>query len=52
MAGRQLSDAAILAQIPAARRRDAAQRKKGLRAVSARYDRKAQRVMLEMTPKA
>jgi hypothetical protein len=49
MANRQLSDAAILAQIPAARRRDGAQRKKGLRAVSARYDRKAQRVMLELS---
>ena len=49
MAHRQLSDAAILAQIPAARRRDAVHRKKGLRAVSARYDRKAQRVMLELS---
>ena len=49
MTSRQLSDAEILAQIPAARRREAAQRKKGLRAVSARYDRKAQRVMLELS---
>ena len=49
MASRRLSDAAILAQVPAARRRDAAQRKKGLRAASARYDRRAQRVMLELS---
>ncbi|MBL0170542.1 MAG: DUF2442 domain-containing protein [Gemmatimonadaceae bacterium] len=49
MTSHQLSDAEIRAQIPAALARDAAQRKKGLRAVSARYDRKAQRVVLELT---
>ncbi len=49
MASHQLSDAEIRAQIPAARARGAAQRKKGLHAVSAHYDRKAQRVVLELT---
>ena len=45
----RLSDAEILAQIPAARAREAADRRKGLRALSARYDRKARRVVMELT---
>jgi FAD/FMN-containing dehydrogenase len=45
----KLSDAEILAQIPAARAREALARKQGLRAVSARYDRRAERIVLEMT---
>jgi hypothetical protein len=49
MGNRQLTDAEILAQIPAARAREATQRKRGLRAVSARYDRKSRRVVLELS---
>ena len=49
MVSHPLSDAEIRAQIPAARAHGAALRKKGLLAVSARYDRKAQRVVLELT---
>ncbi len=49
MASPRNSDAQILAQIPKARSRDAAQRRKGLRAVSAKYDRKTQRVVLELS---
>lgn len=45
----RLTDAEIRAQIPAARAREAAERRKGLRALSARYDRKAQRVVVELT---
>jgi hypothetical protein len=44
-----LSDADILAQIPAARAREAYAHKHGLRATSARYDRTAERVVLELT---
>lgn len=49
MGNRPLSDAEILAQIPAARAHEGAQRKRGLRAVSARYDRKSRRVVLELS---
>ena len=44
-----LSEADILAHIPGARARDAKARKHGLRATSARYDRTAERVVLELT---
>ena len=44
-----LSDADILAQIPGARAREAQARKQGLRATSARYDRTAERIVLELT---
>ena len=44
-----LSEADILAQIPGARAREAQARKHGLRATSARYDRTAERVVLELT---
>ena len=47
MASLPISDAEILAQIPAARARDAQDRKQGRRATSARYDRRAERVVLE-----
>lgn len=49
MAKRDPTDAEILSQIPAARARDAAERKAGLRALSARYDRATRRVVLELT---
>ena len=49
MARRTLSDAEIIAQIPGARAREARERKRGLRAISARYDRSARRVVLELT---
>ncbi|MEO7522318.1 MAG: DUF2442 domain-containing protein [Gemmatimonas sp.] len=49
MARRRISDAEILAQIPAARARDAQDRKQGRRATSARYDRRAERIVLELT---
>jgi hypothetical protein len=49
MASRHLSDAEILAQIPAARARALATRRRGLLATRARYDRKAQRIELELT---
>ncbi len=49
MAIRRLSDIEIFAQIPAARVRDASQRRRGLRAVSVRFDRRAQRVVLELS---
>src|SRR4029079_17246991 len=39
----------ILAQIPAARARETRERKQGLRAISAKYDRAARRVVLELT---
>jgi hypothetical protein len=49
MAERKLSDAEILAQIPAARAREGRERKQGLRASSAKYDRVARRIVLELT---
>ena len=49
MAERRLSDARILAQIPAARSREARARRRGLRATSATYDRTTRRVVLELT---
>jgi hypothetical protein len=49
MAKRRTPLAEILAQIPAARRREARERAAGLRAISARYDRHTGRVMLELT---
>ena len=49
MAKRRLTDAEIVAQIPAARAREARERKQGLRAISATYDRAARRVVLELT---
>lgn len=49
MARRKMSDAEILAQIPAARAREAQERRAGLRAISANYDRAARRVILELT---
>jgi len=49
MAGRKLSDAEILAQIPAARRREQRDRRRGLRAVSVDFDSRERRVRLELT---
>ena len=49
MARRTLTDAEIVAQIPAARAREARERKRGLRASSAKYDRATRRVVLELT---
>jgi len=49
MAERRLTDAEVMAQIPAARAREARERKRGLRATSAKYDRAARRVVLELT---
>jgi hypothetical protein len=49
MASRSLTDAEILAQIPAARARAAAMRRQGLLAISVRFDRKAQRIAMELT---
>jgi hypothetical protein len=49
MAGRRLTDAEILAQIPAARAREARARKQGLRATRAKFDRRARRIVLELT---
>lgn len=46
---RRLSDAEILAQIPAARERERRERRGGLRAVSVRYDAPAKRVELELS---
>jgi hypothetical protein len=43
------TEAEILAQIPAARARAAAERETGLRATAARYDRKTRRFVLELT---
>ena len=48
MVERRLSDAQILSQIPAARARAAKERKSGLQAVSARYDRPSRRFVLEL----
>lgn len=49
MARRSLSDAEILGQVPAARARERQERKRGLRARTATYDRTARRVVLELT---
>lgn len=49
MARRTLSDAEILAQIPAARERESRARKAALRAQSAAFDRNAGRIVLELT---
>ena len=46
---RRPSEAEILSQIPAARARATAERDAGLRATAARYDRKAGRLLLELT---
>ncbi len=46
---RRTSKAAILAQIPSARAREARARRTGRRAVSAFYDRQTGRIMLELT---
>jgi len=47
MAKRQISDAEILAQVPAARARERRERKEGVRASTVRYDRSAHRIVLE-----
>jgi hypothetical protein len=49
MAERRVMNAEIVAQIPAARKREARERRRGLRAVSARYHRATHRVVLELT---
>lgn len=49
MAKSTLTDADILAQIPAARAHEQSARKHGMRSTSARYDRATERVMLELT---
>ena len=49
MANRTLTDAEVVAQIPAARKREARERRQGLRAVSATYHRATRRVVLELT---
>lgn len=49
MASPRTSRAAILAQIPAARARDAQDRREGRRAIAARYDRRSGRVIMELT---
>jgi hypothetical protein len=49
MAERRPTDAEITSQIPAARAREARERKQGLRAVSAKYHRATDRVVLELT---
>ncbi len=49
MANPQTTRAKILAQIPAARAREARERKTGRRATSVSYDRKTGRVMMELT---
>ncbi len=49
MSSVRLTDAEIRAQIPAARERAAAQRKRGMLAESARYDGRKQRVALELS---
>ena len=43
------TEAEILAQLPAARAREKAEREAGLRATSARYDRATRRIVLELT---
>lgn len=47
--GPRTSKAKILAQLPAARAREARARRAGLRATAASYDRRTGRVMLELT---
>lgn len=49
MARPSLTDAEILAQIPAARARERRERKQGLRASRAHYDRASRRIVLELT---
>jgi hypothetical protein len=49
LARRRLTDAEIVAQIPAARTREARERKQGLRAIGAKYDRAARRIVVELT---
>lgn len=49
MARRRLTEADIVAQIPAARAREARQRRTGMRAKSARYDAGSARFVLELT---
>lgn len=49
MAKRRRSKAEILAQIPAARAREERARSAGRRAVSAHYDRRTGRIMMELT---
>src|SRR4029079_5248064 len=49
MARRRLTRAAILAQMPAARAREAQARRSGLRAKTARYDARSGRFVLELT---
>ena len=49
MANRSLTDAEILAQIPAARAREARARKQGLRAAHVKFDRASRRIVLELT---
>jgi len=49
MAKHEMTDSEILQQIPAARAQEAAERKAGLRALSARYDRETRRIVLELT---
>ena len=49
MTRRRMSDAEILAQIPAARAQEKRERRRGLRAMSARYDSTAERVELELS---
>ena len=48
-AGRPLTEAEILAQIPGARARAAEERKQGLRAASARYSVARRQLVLELT---
>ena len=49
MIRRRLTDAEILAQIPAARARADRERKAGLYAQSARYDKRNHRILIELT---
>ena len=45
----QTSRAEILRQVPVARANDSRERKRGRRAISARYDRAARRIMVELS---
>ena len=49
MAKPRTSRAAILAQLPAARAREARERESGRRAVAVSYDRRTRRIMMELT---
>jgi len=49
MARREVTDSDIFAQIPAARARESAERKAGLRALSVSYDNVTRRVTVELT---